>query len=151
MLRRHSTVNDEAGMLKPHVVLTTRGESLNATLEVRPDECPVCHRSVRPEVMFLSMLDPPSRRHLEVVFRCTSEPCRTLFIGYYQPPVPGVALTNPEPFKRLVRTAPRVARPQVFPEEVTSLSPAFRDLQPRTRCRGRRPQPADRSWVSESA
>jgi hypothetical protein len=54
-------------------------ESGNAYLNVVPNECPNCHRTIHPYYVEYRT----SANHVEVVFQCPSYDCGKLFIGTY--------------------------------------------------------------------
>jgi len=110
--------------VQPLKLQTSRGDYVSVDLQDVPDECPLCHHHVHAELLAASIKHPPSRREVEIAFRCTRDECQAVFVGYYKGQRTEPSPTDPEPYA-LVRTAPIMLTTEEFSEEIRELSPTF--------------------------
>ncbi len=102
-----------------------RGGREAARLDHIPDECPICHSRVDPAIRHVAKMDKENRSaEIRVCYRCPSQRCQELFVGYYRHSVGG-SVSN---LYKLSRTAPRQPKQLEFSEEITSLSPSFVEI-----------------------
>lgn len=98
-----------------------QGQAIDATLDVEPDFCPVCHRAVHAKIAMSAYLH--ERTLVQVVFRCTHRGCQELFIGTY------VSLQRHTQRGRaafaLRRLEPLTAEKSNFSDDIKSTSPTF--------------------------
>ena len=70
-------------------VIDEQGRKVELSLSGQPDECPICHVSLKPLVLgaFIDLntlySEEFNNSHAEVIFRCPSKACRSVFIGGY--------------------------------------------------------------------
>lgn len=88
-----------------------------------PNECPICHKSIRPNHVgaFFNSEKRSSLLGLQIIFRCPDEECRNMFISFYREG--GVRgnfyLVSSEPYKFI---------PKEFGEFIKSTSPDFIEI-----------------------
>lgn len=75
-----------------------------------PDECPMCHAKISPELHYSITMNSGSK--LQVAFRCNFGECGNMFIGTYEG-------------GKLVRTGPVYYSDRLFEEEINTMSPLF--------------------------
>ncbi|WP_100373089.1 DUF4145 domain-containing protein [Bacillus sp. FJAT-45037] len=86
-------------------------------LYVFPDECPICHKKQEP--LFVTAYQVPGNK-LEVIFKCHTHHCKSLFIGYY---------FNTDYLKyNLYRVLPEKPQEIEVSETVNALSPAYKEI-----------------------
>lgn len=99
-------------------ITATNIDGGNETRSVQfPDECPVCHRNVAPTMIYAAITSESLRRELQLVFRCTSLRCDSVFIGIYTLSSNGTT--------DLERTTPKTPINRSFEDTICKLSPAF--------------------------
>jgi hypothetical protein len=88
------------------------GQSIHFEVEKLPDECPICHAHVSP----ISQSGvQTSNSTAQIPFLCTSDACRSMFIGYYYD----------GPNYKFARVAPVVSRAAGFSAEIAETSATF--------------------------
>lgn len=93
-----------------------RGESCDVNVDMYPDICPICHRSIHAE--FVAGICQGSRmRKPQAAFRCSHPDCGRLFISNYK-------YDGPLPLK-LGTSEPMYPEKASFPQPIESISPMF--------------------------
>lgn len=96
-------------------------------LHHQPDECPVCHRHVVPEQLYVASRGRGQEDPIEVSYRCTNLKCQALFIGHFRflrkPEGPNVRSDRPHFI--LSQLKPLEPREPAIPDLVGELSPGF--------------------------
>jgi hypothetical protein len=88
-----------------------------------PDTCPLCHRSVHPQLSVTALL--AHRQLVQAIFRCTHHKCEELFIASYRYMQ---RLEGGYPGYQLCNIAPIAPRTAPFPAEITAVSPTFVEI-----------------------
>jgi hypothetical protein len=94
-----------------------------------PDQCPICHRSIHPTriddaAVLIGRLRQAIPAKLRVVFRCPSQECQELFIGYYEEGYDSRYRGGDGEFVLRAGAPYHPKSPEVF-EGITKLSPRF--------------------------
>jgi len=63
--------------------INENNSSQTVRIDKIPDECPICHKKIRPIQGQAFLNTKPLNNILEVVYRCPDENCRNIFIGFY--------------------------------------------------------------------
>lgn len=92
--------------------------------EREPQECPLCHFSVKPQSLFWAQVpqDGPKSHHVEEVYQCPRSECGGLFIARY---VWSAALVGKLRLSEVVPATPLEPR---IPEEVKNVSSLFFEI-----------------------
>lgn len=99
-----------------------------------PDECPLCHFSVKPEekVWKLAPSSQEEKKILEVVYECPRENCQRYFVARYlrtEPTRPFASGVKSEVgVFRLVELTPSSPPEPEIPSEVVDISPLFLEI-----------------------
>jgi hypothetical protein len=105
-------------------LIQLHGVHQQGMLEKFPDTCPICHRSIVPEIFGGSGNWNDQDKTAQVVFRCVATLCQNLFIGTYtirQVAAPGMVRTS----CALVSVEPMRPAQAAVPDSVSKISPTF--------------------------
>jgi hypothetical protein len=94
-----------------------RNEDREVILWGEPEQCPRCHRSIKPTFIHATVMEGLNRS--QVNWRCPSPKCQELFITTYSSNSPNSYQYN------LTETAPRKGQRQSWPDCIKTLSPMF--------------------------
>jgi uncharacterized protein DUF4145 len=98
------------------------GAAHQCTLDRMPDECPICHIAVAPNILGAQTA---TADWFEYVFGCPREACRHIFIArYVNVTRPGAGSGGPYSY-RLEKVMPVTPTPPALPKNVAALSPLF--------------------------
>ncbi len=102
--------------------LDSEGTQVGVTCDIRPDECPKCHRHVVANRV-MGYLNRALRRtkpdeELQVVHRCANAECLAAFVAYYR-------MKPDNSTYVLVKSAPRTIANVYFHEKIAQISPDF--------------------------
>lgn len=92
-----------------------------------PDKCPICHRSIKPELLCSSNYENGAVSILQNVYKCPDSGCHQVFIGTYTKSFD----LGPSGLGRqheLHQTAPFKPQSSDIPKEVDEISPNYRIL-----------------------
>lgn len=101
---------------------TLEGQQVGFQIARYADSCPICHTSVHPKQIAVVVNAATLPQWAQIVFECTRNDCRRLFIATYHAihgPKPGVG-----PFE-FVSSAPTTPTRAAFDPEIGTLSPTF--------------------------
>ena len=98
-----------------------------------PDQCPICHHSIDPRVLYgillTSLTNPGSPTGLEVTLRCTRAACRRSFLAIYEPTrkgaIPGVQQETDARYWTYLRSLPAEPVGRMFPPAISKTSELF--------------------------
>lgn len=99
-----------------------------ANITGTPDECPVCHRGMTPQIIYSwrdkhkGYTGPSSHKTLQILYRCPMLSCRNLFITFYK-----ATSSSLESFS-IVRSLPNTFVSTSFGEKIKSISPSFEEV-----------------------
>lgn len=89
---------------------------IHVSIDREADNCPVCGREVHPVRVYAFQ----SSTNLQVIYRCPSTRCMSLFVSYYK--------NFRSAIFEFQFSAPRSARAPVFPDSVSATSPTFVEI-----------------------
>lgn len=86
------------------------GANRSVAIADLPGVCPICHKSVMPEVRegFFKWYSKKQSSILQVVFRCSDFECKSVFIGYYVPFGSYFVLDHSQPYSCIKIDFPKV-------------------------------------------
>jgi len=81
-------------------IINEQENSTNVNISKFPDTCPICHMKIRPRY-YAAFLNTTKEgpEHLQVIYRCPSDNCRNIFIGFYSQTPSGYKYDYSEPSK----------------------------------------------------
>jgi len=90
-------------------------------VDIFPDECPICHRTIIPEIPYQGFV---TQDLLEMYFRCPNPNCSRLFIALYRFD-PGISQGKPTQHFNYERSLPVEPKPIIVTADISELSPSF--------------------------
>jgi len=105
-----------------------QGTGHSISVEMLPDQCPLCHKGIEPKFRFAFFRDNDyptvSNNEVQAIFQCPRIQCRALFIAYYFQYNEGPRhLRVPE--YQLDGLSPYSHEEKIFPDSIKNLSPSF--------------------------
>lgn len=100
----------------------TRFQNISVQVDITPDECPLCHRSMVPELV--SGLGWIAGGSLEMIYRCTSNQCAHTFIALYKES----GMIGQQRAFQFQKGIPTKPKEQTVDEEISKLSPSFASI-----------------------
>src|SRR5687767_10504650 len=92
-------------------IRTLDGYSGGWNLESIPDECPICHAHMSPNVLMGVTNDGSNPKWAQVAMQCTRRECQSMFVALY---APGTSTGH----ARFVRAVPVTPRKPTVPDSV---------------------------------
>jgi hypothetical protein len=105
------------------------GGQRRSKVDRQPDQCPICHRNITPDGMFLIQDERSTifKAAMEVVYRCPNAECSELFISYYDTPTGRATDPNRDCF-RFKGSRPVEPVPVGFSKHIRDTSSNFCDI-----------------------